>query len=188
MMDFQSSSFIAGTFVATVVILATYARATRRRANRRATELQGAAHALALHYNALDAVADDPALPTGALEMLVNFSEGISDERFCDTFTNAVLTREINSKDRLPPWFGEIEQLRRTRPDVVENFNKAIGAGLAAAFLRWPGNSWKISVMAEAMSQGDMREAVMAQKLSDMHRSRGDHNDMGSGGGIAIPA
>lgn len=164
------------TIASAGVAVAGYLGGARGRALRRASELGGAASALEAHYRAMDAIVDDPALPLPALEMLYSFSEGIADRRFCEGLADLLTNGDMATKEPLPPWFDEMEALRKTRPDLAESFFRAIGSGIVAAFLRWPGNAWKIARMAEAIAQGDQREAQLAERLSRAHRDRSKSN------------
>ena len=169
-MQILSNDWLAlATVASTAVAAAGYLRGAKQRALRRASELEGAATALEAHYRALDLVADDPAIPLEALEMLVNFSEALDSEEFCAGLTDALSSGE-QAKDRPPGWFYEVEALRKTRPDLAEEFFRAIASGLTAAFFRWPGNSHKIARMAEAFSQGDRKEVVLAERMSRARR------------------
>lgn len=168
-------------------IVAGWLQARRDAHIRRTIELKAAATALEAHYDAVDAIADDPALPLAALEMLSRFTEGISDRRFCNSFTDHVLIPlSVEERERTPAWFDEIEALRKSRPELVANLFKAVGSGLAAAFLRWPGNAEKIAYFTALIAQGDRKEAVMAERVSEIVRK--DRNGGTPVGGIPVPA
>jgi hypothetical protein len=187
MIDIDSVSFLGGYTVAAVSVLSAVGSNIRKRSLRRAAELKAAELALQAHLDAMDAIVDDPALPLGALEMLTDFSEGIADREFCEFFTDAV-SQHVGAKDRPPRWFDDVEELRKTRPDVAANFFKAIGAGLAVAYLRWPGTSWKLTSFAAALSMDEGKEAVLAERVSELNRSRRNKNDNDMHPRVPIPA
>lgn len=173
------------TIVLSGVAAVGFLRAIRTRARRRASELEGAATALAAHFDALEAVAEDPAIPVEALELLSFLSDGISRQDFCDGLTDHLVEPKSNGgRDRLPTWFDQIEELRRTRPDLAANFYKAMATGMTAAILRWPDNAKKLAEFAAIMSQGERKEAALAERLVQIRRS---HNGDGPSSPTGIP-
>lgn len=163
----------------------------RARARRRTSELQTAAAALSAHYDAVEWLIDDPATPTSALEFLSVFSEVVSDRSACDEFVDGV--REITfeqAKQSAPGWAEEIAKLGKSRPDLEENFHKAVASGIIALFLRWPGNSWKLQKMVQEIAADRRKEAVVAQRVAQMKKRA--HKRDGNGGpllpGGLVPA
>jgi hypothetical protein len=115
------------------------------RAKRRTVELQTAKAALNSHFEALDSIIHDPALPTSALEFLADFSELISKREACNGLIKALTTPETEKSPSVVA--ADVERLKKSRPDLVEGFNKALLHGLLAAFTRWPGNLSKLPQM-----------------------------------------
>lgn len=161
---------IVGWIAAIVMALAYFSG----RARRRAAELQTAAAALQGYYEAVDAVADDPALPTGALEMLVGMSEIIGDPNRCARVTtNSLIASANGERPQTPTWQTEVESVGRHRPDLVENFNRAISNGIIVIFNRWPGNAWKGPALVRFMNNRQ-REAAFADRI--VHSAGDDRN------------
>ena len=153
----------------------------RHRARLRTRELKAAADALRAHYEAVSVIADDPALPLDALEMIAEFTESLANQDFCEQFADHLLKAKGSKRGRTPKWFAEVEALRATRPDLVENFHKAVASGLVALFLRWPENAPKFERMVAEVAADGRREAILAQRVSEIRRRphRDDHHHHG---------
>jgi hypothetical protein len=105
---------------------------------KRAGQIRRAADLLHDHYAALDEFLSDPAAPDAMSDMLVYFSDASSDEEsahqiarmICevDAAAEAESSREI---------LAELDDLRRHRPELANAFERAIGSGVIATFLRW---------------------------------------------------
>lgn len=178
---------IAGWVVSAVLII----QWLRARARRRTSELRTTAAALIAHYDAIDRIIDDPALPTEALEFLSVFSQVVSDREVCAEFTNGILRVPAEKMRGAPPvWAAEIEKIGRSRPDIEENFHKAVASGIVALFLRWPGNSWKFQSMIQQIAADRRKEALLAEEVAKI-RERGNRSN-GNGGplmpGGLVPA
>ena len=163
----------------------------RVRARRRTNELQTTAAALTAHYDAVEQIIDDPALPLEALEFLSVFSEVVSDREVCGEFTDSILRAPSERvRGAVPVWAEEIEKVGRTRPDIEENFHKAVASGIVALFLRWPGNSWKFQMMIQQIAADRRKEALIAEQVAKIrekaHRSNGNDGPLMPGG--LVPA
>lgn len=170
---------IVSSATAVVVALAFY----RHRARRRTRELLAAADALRAHYTAVSVLADDPALPIDALEMITEFTESIANQEFCEQFADVLLKAKGSKRGRAPKWYAEMEALRATRPDLVENFHRAIASGLVGLFLRWPENAPKFEQMVAEVAADGRREAILAQRVSEFRR-RGSNDHRPTNGGL----
>lgn len=161
-------SAIAGWCLATLLAL----RFLTYRIKRRAMELETAANALSVHYAALDAVVDDPALPTDALRFLVRLNHVISDHEACVEVTDhmADLAAGNGAGDR-PKWAAEVDQLARTRPELVEAYRDATMAGMVALFNRWPGTSWKMQLVWASLDR--KRQDALADRIVQHSTSHG---------------
>jgi hypothetical protein len=157
------------------------------RAKRRAFELETTASALTAHYDAVDAIVDDPALPLSAVEFLSLFSDVVSDEEACNFMTDALARLQIDTaKIATPGWQSDLDKLRKSRPDLAENFAKAISSGIVALFLRWPGNAWKLQRLTQVIAADRRREALLANQIANSARYRhhgngGDNNSLPGG-------
>jgi hypothetical protein len=163
----------------------------RSRARRRTNELKTAAAALTAHYDALEKLVDDPALPDSALEFLGVFAEVISDNETCDNLAEGVFQVPLEQiKNSTPKWADEIEKIGKTRPDIEENFQKAVASGIIAMFLRWPGNSWKLQMMVQEIAADRRKEAALAERVAQIkeraHRGDGNGGPLMPGG--LVPA
>jgi hypothetical protein len=185
MLNDSSNFFTILTICSVGFGVAVWLRALTARSRRRTVELETTAKMLARHYAALDAIADDPALPTKALEMVTYLSEAISDRGMCEELASAFLSKD-NKKSREPEWFGEMEQLAKSRPDLFEKFNTAVASGLAAAFLRWPSTATRFYSLVDVLTS-PKEEAALAEKVSLIGRRHHKNGDNGAGGGVLVP-
>jgi hypothetical protein len=181
------AALITGWVVSAVLVI----QWLRVRARRRTHELQTTAAALTAHYDAVEQIIDDPALPLPALEFLSVFSEVVADREACGEFTDSVLRVPLDRiRGSIPKWAEEIEKIGRTRPDLEENFHKAVASGIVALFLRWPGNSWKFQMMIQQIAADRRKEALIAEQVAKI-RERA-HKNNGNGGplmpGGLVPA
>lgn len=151
----------------------------RIRARRRTSELKTTAAALTAYYDAMEKIADDPALPTSALEFLDVFAEVVSDRGACNRFTSGILQHGA-ARDKAgkttPEWANEIEEVGKSRPDIEENFHAAVASGIIALFLRWPGNSWKFHSIMQLIAADRREEVLLAERII---RSKRSHNHNG---------
>jgi hypothetical protein len=176
--------FELATMVSGAAAIVTALSAYRARARQRTRELEATKSALTAHYEAVNAIVDDPALPIEALEMLTAFTEAIAACEFCEKFADMVLNGSSRPKrGKLPVWFEQMEALRKTRPDLAEHFHKAIASGLVALFLRWPSNASKFELMVAEVAADGRREALLAERVSKIKRDalskksgNGDHH------------
>lgn len=154
---------LASTTIAVLVLL----NMLKSRYKRRFRALSATKVALSAHYAALEQVVDDPALPVGALEALVEFSDAIHNPEACEVITDFILAGGSNQR-RLkndPAWFVEMYNIQRTRPDLFENFNKAIGSGIVAMFLRWPSTASKFELVMAELLDNRRKEAQLAERI-----------------------
>jgi hypothetical protein len=145
----------------------------KNRTVHKAEQLEAAATALEVHYDAMASIIDDPALPLRALQLLTAFSEGLTDEASCRVMMDGLAHPASAKQEPSPKWFDEIQHLRRTRPELVDRFFVAIESGIAAAFLRWPGNDGNFEGIVKALVSGKRREAELAERVSRAHLSMG---------------
>lgn len=185
MLNDSSTLFTVLTICSVGFGVAVWLRALTARSRRRAAELDATANLLDRHYAALDAIADDPALPTKALEMVTYLSEAVSDRSMCEELAAAFMSRD-NSKAREPEWFKEMEQLAKSRPDLFAKFNTAVASGLAAAFLRWPSTATRFYPLVEILTS-PREEAALAEKVSLIGRRNHRNGDNGAAGGMLVP-
>lgn len=165
-------------------VVATLAK-VRADYKRRANELMATKAALEAHYEALNAVVDDPALPVGALEMLVKFAEIVSSREGCEAFSEVLLSPSSAKRGKPPTWFAELEALRTSRPDVIENVNKAMTTGLVALFLRWPSTAPKFEQVVAELASDSKRQAMLADRVSKIKKSTRNGDDHLPGGLVA---
>lgn len=126
------------------------------RLKRRTVELETAKQALASHYDAMSMLVDDPATPTVVLEFLEDFSEVISRREVCNRLVKSLVTPDTEKGSSVV--MSEIVRLQKSRPDLVENFNKALMNGIVVVFARWPGNFSKLPQMVAIL--GDPKKDV----------------------------
>ncbi len=179
----MSTAFAAATlgWGVAVAISLTWMRA---RARRRTFELRTTKDALTAHYNAMDRIVDDPALPLSALEFLQHFAAVTSDRDFCEELTSGVLRVAPDDLKRAgtPRWQEDVDALRKTRPDLARDFHTAVSSGIVAMFLRWPGNSWKLQALMQQIAADSRQEAIIAEQLAHGRKHRNGKN-----GGPIVP-
>lgn len=172
MTDLISEFNILAAIVGLAIGLISWMSAYRTRLRRRAIELQATKSALDAHYAAMNAIVDEPALPLGALNVIVDFSDAISAHDECESFTEQFISKNSPSRPKVPEWFLEMEALQNSRPDIVENYVKAMTTGFVAMFLRWPKHASKFELVVADFMADSRREAVMAEKVAKMGKAR----------------
>lgn len=157
----------------------------RSRTVRRTAELRATREALQAHYEAVDAIIDDPALPDAAAELIAFLSEVISDRNA----TRELVNRFLANLSRGPGEGGaagskDMETLRDTRPDLVANFHRALMSGLVVAFLKWPENAGRFSEFHAHLAADTKSESAVAARIVEMKsRFRSSFNDK-----LTVPA
>ena len=91
--DLLPASTAAAAIVGIISILLNWRKAIIRRT----AELAAAETMLAKHYEAVDQIVDDPALPEGALEFLCRLLDGLQDESFVETFVRDLMVDPLPS-------------------------------------------------------------------------------------------
>ena len=169
---FEISAFVGWTIA--IMLILSYGV---MKARRRTIELNTAAAALSAHYQALEHIVDDPALPESALSFIADFTNLIADEDACHYITDRLTSASIDGMSKVgsPEWAKDMEALAKSRPELVENFRTAVATGFIALFNRWPGTSWKWQVVQAQLASDRRKQAVFAERI--VRRSRnGDHN------------
>jgi hypothetical protein len=160
------SLFATGTIIggalAVIFALSSYRTYLRKRTR----ELRATAAALTAHYDAVNVIVDDPALPLEALETLAIFTENITSKEFCEGLAGRLVFSENRKYESPPAWFEKMESLKSSRPDVVQNFHKAISTGLVSLFLRWPTTAQMFEQLMADLAADGRREYVIADRLT----------------------
>lgn len=169
--------FFATTAVAAVILL------QRNRSRQRTSDLNAAASALQAHYEALEQFLSDPAAPKGLKDLLTSFSEALSDREVARKVATAFRDGELFSR---PPeavsWKGDLDRLKRTRPDLVDMGARVIGTGIVVMFLRWPETSAIFQQMMAELASDSRREFVIARTVA-----KRSANDRSNGNGPLLP-
>jgi hypothetical protein len=168
--------FMFGTLLGGALSLVGMLRAYRERLQKRTRELNATAAALKAHYEALNAIVDDPALPIEALETLNAFTNRLTSKQFCETFADRFMVARPASYGPLPSWLGQLESLIKTRPDLIANYHKAISSGLVALFLRRPSTAQKFEQLMADMAADGRREYAIADRITKMKQLGRDGN------------
>lgn len=154
----------------------------RRLIKRRTDQLRAAKVALERHYDAMDMIADDPALPTSALRVLINISDAIHDEKFMTHFFATMRDGGVSkNKQGMPNWAEDMLKLHKSRPDLVEKFDEALSTALIAGVYRWPAPAQAIYEMSTTVASGRRNEAQYVQQLIDVLRPKNGGNPPNSG-------
>jgi hypothetical protein len=176
MENLEFQSFLAAAIVGWGIAIAISFNWISRIVRRRTDELLTTKLALIAHYDAMEAVVDDPALPVSALEFLRHFSEVTADRELCGSFTSNILrVSDEDAQKSEPKWEKDIRSVAKSRPDIAENFHKAVTNGIIAMFLRWPGNSWKLQAIFQQIAADSRQEAVIADRIVRTHRGQNNH-------------
>ena len=166
--EFNVLAAISGLAIGLISWMSAY----RVRLRRRAVELEATKASLEAHFAAMNAIVDDPALPIGALKVIVDFSDVISTRDECESFAEYFIRKNGSSRQKTPDWFAEMESLQSSRPDIVENFMMAMTTGFVAMFLRWPDNASKFELVVADFAADRNREAAMAEKVAKIGKAR----------------
>ncbi len=162
----------------------------RSRSYRRTIELRTAKRSLEAHYDAVDDIVNDPALPDSAREMIVNFTEVLSNRELCRQFVSHFMSLG-NAKFKegpTPVWAADMDKLRRSRPDLVERFRTAQSSGLVTIFLRWQDNAPKFYEFSAEIAANQKRGTQIADQVSRLKKtSANGKNDKAPHGTLAIP-
>lgn len=155
--------------VACCTVLISEISRVRDNSRRRTSELRATREALRAFYEAVDEIIDDPALPTSAAETLAFFTEILADRKKTREVVRRFLASNgTTSNSRTGDTWTEIERLRTSRPDIADNFHRALTNGTVVAFLRWPENASQFyEFTARYVSHARAEKAVTA-RIVDM--------------------
>ncbi|EHK56883.1 hypothetical protein [Allomesorhizobium alhagi] len=177
---FGTPFFEISTVIFAVAAVTVWLTLVSNRAVRRTAELQAAEKALAAHYDAADKVLDDPALPEEARDAMVALVEFVADRKLSERFVVDFMDHDQRSS-KAAPWASEMEKLRFTRSDLVENYHKAMMSGLIAMFLRWPSNTKHFYRFSAELAADNRRDAQIAERIAMLKKSIfGERNGSGT--------
>jgi hypothetical protein len=139
----------------------------------RTSQLKVAAKALTAHYDALEKFAADPAVSDTLKQFVLDFSDAVTDE-----VVACLIAERICSDDPLPTpsaataeITSEIDELRRTRRDLVPLFDAIIGNGITAMFHQWDSTAAMIETALQKFTANPSREIVVAAKAVRAERT-----------------
>lgn len=185
-MDLIVSASVAVAFTA---VASAYLKFLSHRRRLRIEELKAAKSALIAHYNAVEHLTDDPAISDDLKLILLSMANGVSNRNVArlvaKEFANGTLFKPMKRPDMFIS--GELDALRRTRPDLIDELEIAIKSGFLAMFLRWPDTA-KIVMNFTAETVSNKREAVAFERASEVAKrlsGKDNDNNLSSGGLIA---
>ena len=163
MVSWIETDAAAGFFGALICYVVSHCTRHQTDTLKRAGQIRTAAELLRDHYAALDEFLSDPAAPDAMSDMLIAFSDAASDEESGlhlarmiwegDAATGPESSREI---------LAELDDLRRHRPELANAFERAIGTGVIATFLRWDEPAKMFEQLVARTATDSRREIVIA--------------------------
>lgn len=151
------------------------------RSRRRHKDLLAVKTALAAHYEAMDAILDDPALPDRPRLLISQLTLAISDKELSEWIAYSCMDGTLfNKKPRQDPFAADMAELQKTRPDLVRNFDRAMNTGIVALMLRWPSSAAMFHMMAAMLASDDRRKFEVANNMvlhNERAHSRASKND-----------
>jgi len=183
MIDVQNS--IMPSLTAFSLMLAIWQVADRHfwRARKRRQQLEAAQRALIQHYDALRKILNDPA-PTLALkDMIVEFSDAISNreiaERLVTSFCDAAKSQKFSKASADDSKFiNEIDALRISRPDLSDAIAQAVATGFMAMVLRWNKSAAMFESTMSMVVSNPRQEIIAAAKTAREQRKLSASNDL----------
>jgi hypothetical protein len=152
------------------------------RARKRRQQLEAAKMALIQHYDALRKILDDPA-PTPAIkDMIVWFSDGISNRivaehlvtSFCDAAKSHKLNKATADDSKL---IKDIDTLRISRPDLADAIAQAVATGFMAMVLRWDKTATMFESTMSMVVSNPRQEIIAAAKTArEQKKMTNGHN------------
>lgn len=158
--------------LASALFLAARFAAEQRRA-RRAAQRQRAMGLLARHRAALERFLGDGAAPTGLQRLLLVFSDAMQEPEIVTRLARGAAAGHLT---RMPDAleYRDLEvtaqHLAQARPDLAEDFTRAMTTGLIAALLRSSEAAAAMDAVLAAFATTPQREltyAVTAERLID---------------------
>ncbi|MXN65651.1 hypothetical protein GR183_12120 [Stappia sp. GBMRC 2046] len=143
--------------------------------HKRAHELRAAKLVLEAHYDAVNAIVDDEEVPVEALRALAFLTEAISSEEKSQAFKRKLLDIDARNETEGPKWYAQFKEVASRRPDLADNFNKAITSGIAAMFTRWPNGCLDVEISIVNLASDEKRRALIADRLSKFGRGDEPH-------------
>lgn len=160
----------AAVLFSVCVVLTAYLKALSRQHRERLIELNVAHDALAAHYHAMQKLCSDGAVSESLMTMLIGMSNGLSNHRVAQYIVSEF---EKGSLDRRGTTVGvgevhrELENLRKTRVDLFEEFETAMRSGLIALLLRWPDTASEFKAF---MAKAVLNERVGVEATTKISR------------------
>lgn len=112
-----------------------------------------AANKLSEHYTLVERIADDPALPTSAVNFLQEFETILASKKLSAEMIEALCKNESSSSQSAPgPAVREVEALAKSRPDLADAFQMAVVTGVLAMILRTGPSLKKLEIFLASIS------------------------------------
>ena len=179
----QSSWLVAAAVVAGTTVLSVLLMYWSSQFRMRTIDLTSAAEALDAHYDAVARIVDDPAVSDKFKDGLLLLSGSVSDREIArqllaSFYDGSLFKAPIDDDASLTQ--AELERLKAHRPDLLQDFQTAIGAGLAALFLRWPETAAIFKQMAASMAADQRKEITLVNQVSVLgtRKNSGNHDQL----------
>ena len=145
---------------------------SRERTERRVVQLGQAAICLRQQAGALGKFLNDPDTPLDLKSVLIGFSDAMADEATASEI--AAYMCDHWRDDRPPSQDGKalieaVERLREIRPDLAAAFQTAVGAAMAAGFLRWPKAARSVDLLTARLVADPSQEVAAAAEGARLH-------------------
>lgn len=153
-----------------VITISLYLHLKVSRAKARTVELDVVKQSMLKHYEAMSKIIDDPALPLPAVEFLCGFSHIIADRKISEDLILELLGPDEPSISRSAV-SEAMDKISETRPDLYENYTKALLNGLAVMTLRWPGHSADFAKIFTPLVGDHKKEARTVRMMTSLPRN-----------------
>lgn len=111
----------------------------RDRFRRRAHILAGVEDALEAHYDAVDKIFDNPAIPLRVRKAVAFLTEAMSNRDLAALAMEEILSdRENGGADEFA---RDLKKAFASSPEIADNLSRAIHSGCVVMFFRWPENA-----------------------------------------------
>ena len=129
----------------------------------RAYAMKIAAEALREHFEAVEQVIDDPAVPPRTLKFVSAFSEIVSDGQSSQMFIE-IMKKTRREKGRGGSFSDELDLLAKTRPDLVDGVYRAVSKGMVSMLFRQSPSKKQVDEFLLCLATDPKREMHVATK------------------------
>ncbi len=154
----------------------------------RTRELDVTRQALMEHYKYVTLILKDPAPSLELKRVMTLMSCAISTRTAATDIARQFKSGKLKMTPHDEATDGLVEELRQlkiSRPDLAEKFEKAVSTGITALFLRWPENSKMLNQLRLEMDKNQSSKVSFTSNIAKF-LGNGDNDNHGLGGGNLI--